>query len=101
MFPKYGLAKSSMKSLEFPRPFVCDQDMCDISSALYWIIRADGFSAIFGFKGSLWSSHVTRHAMTDKIHEQINQTASKLVQGFKRYGVKSLVGVILLPHGTQ
>ena len=33
-------------------------------------------------------------AMTDKILEQINQTASKSVKGFKRYGVKYL-GVIL------
>ena len=32
--------------------------------------------------------------MTDKILEQINQTASKSVMGFKRYGVKYL-GVIL------
>jgi hypothetical protein len=39
---------------------------------------------------------VTCHTLCDddKILEQINQTASKSVKGFKRYGVKSL-GVIL------
>ena len=64
------------------------QDMCDISSPLYWIRCASGFSAIFTSRNNLWS-RVTRHAMANKILEQINQTASKSVKGFKRYGVKS------------
>ena len=67
------------------------QDMCDISSALYWILCASGFSAILMFRNNV-RSRVTRHAMTNKIMYQINQTPSKSVKGFKRYGVKSLGG---------
>jgi hypothetical protein len=61
-------------------------DMCDISSALNGILRASSFSTILVFRNNLWS-HIIRTAkaaMTDKILEQIDQTASKSVQGFKR-----------------
>ena len=73
--------------------------MFNISSALYRILCASDFSTILVFRKNLWS-HVTRHLMTDKILEQINQPASKSVEGFKRYAVKSL-GVIYSPYGTN
>jgi hypothetical protein len=69
------------------------QSMCDMSSAVYWILGASGFSAIFVFRNSV-GSHVARHAKTDKNLEQI-----KLYQ--KRFRVQMIwskvTGVILPP----